>query len=91
MKIPWSRFFDIDSLRRHVPVMELADWMKGMRFSMFFAHSHLSRLLVFDWLKSMAELADLCLIYFSVILIMNKDAVYKFIRLHSNDHLFIMS
>ncbi|XP_067930149.1 GDP-fucose protein O-fucosyltransferase 2-like [Watersipora subatra] len=26
-KIPWSRFFDLDSFRRHIPVMELADWM----------------------------------------------------------------
>ena len=29
MRIPWSRFFDLDSMRRHVPVIELEDWRKG--------------------------------------------------------------
>lgn len=29
-QLPWSKFFDLASLRRHIPVMELVDWMKGM-------------------------------------------------------------
>lgn len=28
-QVSWNRFFDIESLNRHVPVMELKDWMKG--------------------------------------------------------------
>jgi len=27
-KIAWSHFFDLESLRRHVPVIELTDWIK---------------------------------------------------------------
>ena len=27
--IPWSRFFDVDSLRAHAPVIEMEDWRKG--------------------------------------------------------------
>ena len=29
VQIPWSRFFDLDSFRRHIPVIEFTDWMKG--------------------------------------------------------------
>lgn len=29
-KIPWSKFFDIESLRRHIPVMEYEDYVEKM-------------------------------------------------------------
>jgi len=29
LQLPWSHFFDIDSLARHVPVMEFEDFLKG--------------------------------------------------------------
>ena len=29
-QIPWATFFDIDSLSRHVPVMELVDFLNGI-------------------------------------------------------------
>ena len=28
-KIPWSSFFDLDSLRQHIPVMEFTDYVQG--------------------------------------------------------------
>lgn len=27
---PWKKFFDLGSLQRHIPVMEVTDWMKGV-------------------------------------------------------------
>ena len=29
-QIPWATFFDIDSLSRHVPVMEFVDFLNGI-------------------------------------------------------------
>jgi len=31
-QIPWETFFDIDSLSRHVPVMEFVDFLNGICF-----------------------------------------------------------
>ena len=29
-KIPWSKFFDLDSLRKLIPVIEFTDYLKGI-------------------------------------------------------------
>ena len=28
-QIPWSMFFDLESIRQHIPVMEFTDYVKG--------------------------------------------------------------
>lgn len=30
MNVPWSHFFDLDSLNTYIPVMELEDFIKGL-------------------------------------------------------------